>query len=39
MIILSIDLTNGLIVDFFAIANVYKKLIFYIRLAKKDKSL
>ena len=36
---LSIDITNSLIVDFLIIAYIYKELTFYIQLARKNKSL
>lgn len=39
MIILSMGITNGPIVAFLAIANVHRKLTFYVQLAKKIKNL
>lgn len=39
MIMLLIGITNGPIVDFFRIANIHRKLIFYSWLTRKNKSL
>ncbi len=39
MIILSMGITDGIIVDFLAIANVHREPQSYLRLARKNKSL